>query len=107
MNPPGPGGPEATAESSCIFRVPACGKCGRLFMPHLNESDFVLVSSECLENAVNAIAGQSKNRIYTPINKPSNQQISNGSCHHNSSHIFRKNPLGVWHLQSGRVVGGM
>jgi hypothetical protein len=70
---------EANAESAGVFRVAAGRKRSRLLMPHLDEPDLVLMSSECFEDAVYAIARQSKNSVYTPIDKAGNQQVSDRS----------------------------
>src|ERR1043165_70316 len=83
----GAGSGEADAETAGVFGVADGGERGGLFVAHLNEADFVLMSSEGFEDAVHAIAGQSKNSLNTPIDKPCDQQVGDGSRHSNSSHL--------------------
>ena len=54
------------AEAPRIFRIADCGeRCGFL-VAYLNESDFFLVGSQRLEDAVYTIARKSENRIHAP-----------------------------------------
>ena len=45
------------------------------FMPDVNELDFVLPRPEGLNYPVDAVAGQSKNYLNSPVNKRVNQNI--------------------------------
>src|SRR5690242_19151465 len=83
----GAGRGETDAEAAGVFCVADGGERGGLFVAHLNEANLVLMSSESFEDAVHAIARQSKNSLNTPIDKPCDQQVGDGSRHSNSSHL--------------------
>ncbi len=69
-------GCDAHAQFAAEFGIAAGGECRCFFMPDLDESDLVLVSSECFENSVYAVARQSEKDFDTPIDQSLNEQIS-------------------------------
>src|SRR5208337_1622878 len=47
--------------------------------PHMNEPDVLFVLAERLENSVDTVAGQAKNRVHAPFHQSFNEHI--GSIH--------------------------
>src|ERR1041384_1840570 len=63
-------GGHADAEPARVFGVTAGGESGRLFVSDLDELDLLLMSSERFEDAVDAIAGKTEDRVNAPSHKP-------------------------------------
>jgi hypothetical protein len=66
MNAARTGSGEAAAKPAGIFGVGAGHKSRRLLMPHLDEADGIGTFPQGLHDAVDPIAGDSKNCIDTP-----------------------------------------
>src|ERR1700676_994599 len=67
VNAAGTGSGQTYTQLAGEFRISACHKSGRLFVPDLDEANLVFVSAEGLHDAVDAVAGQSKHDIDTPV----------------------------------------
>jgi hypothetical protein len=62
-------GCETHAEFAGVLRVGARGEGGRLFMAHLDESNFVLANAKSFDDTVHAIARKSEDRVDTPFHQ--------------------------------------
>src|ERR1041384_1027117 len=74
-------GGHADAEPARVFGVTAGGESGRLFVPDLDELDLLLMSSERFEDAVDAIAGKTEDRVNAPSHQPLDQFICYSLSH--------------------------
>ena len=75
------GGGEADAEAARELGVSAGGKCGGLFMAHLNELDAVLALAQGLHDGVDAIAGNAKDDVDAPGDEGVDQGFSTCGGH--------------------------
>jgi hypothetical protein len=54
---------------------------GGFFVPHLDEADFILVSAERFDDAVDALAGNSENGVDSPIEHRFHKNVACVFCH--------------------------
>src|SRR5579885_3643953 len=81
MNPSRPESRHAHTQPPRVLRVSACRERRCFLVPDLNESEPLLVCSQCLEDSVDAVSRQSENRIHVPVNQPLDEGICNRSFH--------------------------
>ena len=72
---------ETDSQLSCEFGIATCHESSSLFVPHLNKSNLVLVSSKRLHDAVDAVPRKPKNDLNAPINQRFDEHIG---CSHNT-----------------------
>jgi len=70
MNASGAGGRKTNSKTAGELGIAAGGEGGRFLVPHLDESQFLLMRAQCLEDAVNAISGETENGIDSPLDEP-------------------------------------
>ena len=75
MNAAGAGGRQANTQASGELCVGTGHKGGGFFMPYVDETDPVLGLAERFHDAVDAIAGQPKDRIHTPCKQSFHQYV--------------------------------
>ncbi len=64
---------QADAKPPGVLSVAAGGKRRGLFVAHLEEPDLVLMRAQRLEDAVHAIARQTEDRVYPPLDESLDQ----------------------------------
>src|SRR5207247_1896519 len=72
---------EADAEAAGELRVAAGHERGGLFMADLDESDRVLFLAERLHDAVDAVAGESEDRVDAPFLKHVDEDVCGRLSH--------------------------
>src|SRR5581483_12482002 len=75
MNSSRAGSCDANTKTPGKLRVCAGHERRGLFVAHVNEPYFLLIFAQGFENAVDPIAGQAKNGVHAPSNKPLNQYV--------------------------------
>src|SRR6266540_4828607 len=77
MNAARPGGRKADAEAASVLGVAAGRESRRLLMAHLDELQSLLIRSQGLEDAVDAVAWKPEDGIDAPFDQALDQQIRN------------------------------
>jgi hypothetical protein len=67
MNAPRARSRNANAEPASVFGITAGCKCGRFFVPDLDEFELFFVSAKRLENPVYAVTRQTKDSFNSPV----------------------------------------
>lgn len=75
MNAARAGGGDADADAAGEFGIRAGGEGSGFLVPHVDETNAVLVLTQSFEDAVDAIAGQTENRVHTPGDEAFDQHI--------------------------------
>src|SRR5712671_493054 len=81
MNSPRPRSRQTDAEFAGVFRVAARHESRGLLVAHLDEANAILPRAERLHDAVNAVAGQAKDYLHSPIHQGLDQNIRSSLCH--------------------------
>src|SRR5947209_4063946 len=81
MDAAGAGGGDADTQPPGELRVSAGGERRRLLVPHLDEAEFLLLSAERLEEAVDAVAGVAEDDFDAPVDQSFDEQIRCGFRH--------------------------
>jgi hypothetical protein len=66
---------DTDTEPTGPFGVGARVEGRRLFMPHLNEMNLILVGAECFDDSVDAISGKAKDSIDIPFDESFDEKI--------------------------------
>ncbi len=72
---------QADAQPASEFRVAAGGKCRRLLVAHLDESDAILPGAQRFEDTVHAIAGKSEDGVHIPLDESFDEEVGGGLRH--------------------------
>src|SRR5579872_6366170 len=86
MNPTGSGRSDTYSQPAGVLGVSACGESSRFFVSHLNETKLVFVSAQGLKHSVDAVAGKSEDRVYSPVDEAFYHEVSNHVGHFISNH---------------------
>lgn len=81
MESAGAGCAETDPQLAGVLGVSACHKGGGFFMAHLDEPNLLLTLAQGFHDPVDAIAGQTKDDLYTPIVKGIDQNLCGCLCH--------------------------
>jgi len=93
--PLGVGGAMARAGASTAGRVTSSiydlggnstgGERGSFLVSYLSEADVLLTGAKCLEDSVDAVAGETENRVYSPSDESLDEKIGRRCCHSHAS----------------------
>ncbi len=72
---------QTNTQAAGVFRIAESSECRRLFMPHLNEFQFLLMRPQPFKQAIDAIARKAENRIHAPGNQALKKDICNLLVH--------------------------
>src|SRR5258708_236297 len=75
MDPAGPGRRKTATEAPRVLCIRARHEGRRLLVPHLYKTNIVLSLSEGFDDAVEPVAGHSKDRVDAPAEHPLDQQV--------------------------------
>jgi hypothetical protein len=73
---------QANTKTARPLGVGARTECSRLLVANLNEADIVFAQSERFDNAVDAVARQTKDSIHVPTDQSFNENIGSGGLSH-------------------------
>src|SRR5579871_739845 len=76
-----PGGGHADAQAAGGLGIAAGREGRRFFVPHLDELDLVLILTQRLEEAVDAVAGEAEDYLYAPVDQSLEQHVGHRLCH--------------------------
>src|SRR4029453_19128949 len=93
MNAAGTRSCQTYTELASILGIATCHKGGCFFMPHLHKADRVLTYPKGLHEAVDAIAGKTKNDLHPPVTKGIDQDVSCSGGHGNVPSFPSRMPL--------------
>src|SRR5262245_43014653 len=66
VNPAESGCSQANTQLTGVLGISASHQCSSFFVTRLNKTNFVLATPKCFHDAVNPIAGQTKNSLNAP-----------------------------------------
>src|SRR5690606_16240384 len=72
---------QAAAELAGVLRVAAGHKRRRLFVPHLNETYFVLLLAQRFHDAVDAVARDAEDHFHAPVANGVDEYVRRCGCH--------------------------